>query len=150
MTNNRGWVVDASVVLKWSLRDEEFLEEADALYEAFLDRVIDLVAPYYARYEIANSLEAARLQGRIDAPSSEQRLRLFFQTDIGAHEDDDALLTEAMRFARQHSIALYDALYVALAERLSFAFVTADHRLHQRLASDVQWVHWIGEVPALL
>ena len=150
MTNSRGWVVDASVVLKWSLRDEEFLEEADALYEAFLDQVIDLVAPYYVRYEVANSLEVARLQGRIDAPSTEQRLRLFFQTDIGAHEDEDALLMEAMRFARGHSIALYDALYVALADRLGFAFVTADRRLHQRLASNVQCAHWIGEVPAVL
>lgn len=150
MTTNRGWVVDASVVLKWSLRDEEFLDEADALYEAFVDRAIDLVAPYYVRYEIANSLEVARLQGRIDAPSSEQRLRLFVQTDIGAHEDDDTLLIEAMRCARQHKIALYDALYVALAERLGFAFVTADRRLHQRLDSGVQWVHWIGEVPAVL
>jgi predicted nucleic acid-binding protein len=149
MTTTSGWVVDASVVLKWSLRDEEFLEQADGLYEAFVDRSIDLVAPYYVRYEVANSLEVARLQGRIDAPSSEQRLRLFFQTGIGEHEDDDTLVVEAMRLAGRHTIAFYDALYLALADRLDYAFVTADRRLHQRLAPEVEWVQWIGEVSAV-
>jgi predicted nucleic acid-binding protein len=150
MTRPKGWVVDASVALKWSLRDEEFREEADALYEAFLARAIDLVAPYYTRYEVANSLEVARLQGRIDAQSADDQLRLFFQMEIGAHEDDDTLLIEALRVARAHSIALYDAIYIALAQRLDFAFVTADRRLHQRLAPKLQGVHLIGDIQELL
>ncbi len=150
--NDYGWVVDASVVLKWSLRDaaESFLEEADALYEAFLARRIDLIAPYYARYEIANGLEMARLQRRIDSDGAEARLRLFFQTPISDNEDDDSLLLEAMDLARRLSITPYDAIYVALSERLGYAFVTADQRLYKRIEPQMTFARWIGDVRDLL
>lgn len=150
MASDDGWVVDASVVLKWSLRDEEFLEEADALYEAFVARKIDLIAPNYARYEIANSLEVARLQQRIDPGGAEARLRLFFQTSISDSEDDNSLLVEAMSVACQLSITLYDAIYVALAQRLDYAFVTADSRLYKRIAAQTAIARWIGDIPGLL
>jgi predicted nucleic acid-binding protein len=151
-TNDYGWVVDASVILKWSLRDaaEDFLEEADALYEAFLARRIDLIAPCYARYEVASGLEIARLQQRIDLEAAEARLRWFLRTSVSDTEDDDSLLIEAMDLAQRHAISLYDAIYVALAERLDYTFVTADSRLYKRIATQTAIAKWIGDIPDLL
>ena len=145
-----GWVVDASVILKWSLRDAEegHLAEADSLYEAFLTRRIDLVAPHYARYEVANALEVGRLQRRIDSAGAAARLEWFFRTPIGQGEDDDSLLLAAMNLAQRESIAFYDAMYVALSERLGYSFVTADSKLYKRLAPRVAFATWIGDIPA--
>jgi predicted nucleic acid-binding protein len=150
--SERGWVVDASVMLKWSLRDaaEDFLEEADALREAYVARRIDLIAPCYARYEVANGLEVARLQGRIDSETAGARLDWFLRAEISDAEDDNSLLIAAMEIAWGHSITLYDAIYVALAERLRYSFVTADRRLHKRIAPQVEFVRWIGDIPSAL
>jgi predicted nucleic acid-binding protein len=147
--NDRGWVVDASVILKWSLRDsaEGHLEQADSLYEAFLSYKIDLIAPHYARYEVANGLEVACIQGRIQAPAAEERLDWFLRTPISDTEDDDSLLTDAMDMAQRMSIVFYDAMYVALSERLGYAFVTADQRLYKRIARNVPFATWIGDLP---
>jgi predicted nucleic acid-binding protein len=60
------------------------------------------------------------------------------------------LLIEAMGLAQRHAISLYDAIYVALSKRLGYAFVTADGRLHKRLAPQIPHVRWIGEVTDLL
>ncbi len=139
-------------MLKWSLRDaaEDFLEQADALYEAYLARRIDIIAPCYARYEVAAGLEVARLQRRVDLEGAQARLRWFLRTSVSDEEDDDSLLIAAIEVAQRHSIALYDAIYVALSERLGYSFVTADRRLHGSIAPQLDFVRWIGDMSEIL
>jgi len=49
-------VIDASVALKWRLRDEEATQQADALLEDFLAGTLVLLTPTLFDYEIANAL----------------------------------------------------------------------------------------------
>jgi predicted nucleic acid-binding protein len=148
-TNDRAWVVDASVILKWSLRDaaEGHLKEADALWEAFLSYAIDLIAPCYARYEVANGLHVACRQKRISVDAAAERLGWFLRTPIADTEDDDSLLRDALHVSDRLSIVFYDAIYVALAERLGYSFVSADRRLYDRIAAKVPFVTFISDIP---
>ena len=56
---------------------------------------------------------------------------------------NDALFRDAFRLAADYQMALYDALYVALAEALAVPFVTADRRLanlgRQRRIATISW-----------
>jgi predicted nucleic acid-binding protein len=52
----------------------------------------------------------------------------------------------AVDIARTFDITIYDAAFVALAQTLPAAFVTADERLSKRLVA-FSFVYFLGEVP---
>ena len=58
-------VIDASVALKWRLRDEEATGEADALLDDFLAGNLVLLTPTLFDYEIANALRTAVIRQRL-------------------------------------------------------------------------------------
>ena len=63
-------VIDASVALKWRLRDEEATQQADALLADFLAGKLQLLTPTLFDDEIANALRVAVTRQRL----SEQTL----------------------------------------------------------------------------
>ena len=48
--------------------------------------------------------------------------------------DTNELIIAAYPLVHQFAIAMYDALYVALALQLNYQFVTADRRLYDRIS----------------
>ena len=58
-------VIDASVVLKWYLSDEQLGEKALTLLDGFLKQKIDLWAPHLLFYEVLNGLLLAGRKGRL-------------------------------------------------------------------------------------
>ncbi|MCL5265023.1 MAG: type II toxin-antitoxin system VapC family toxin [Chloroflexi bacterium] len=60
---------------------------------------------------------------------------------------DSELILAAYNLVHQSGCALYDALYLALAQRLGAEFITADSRLF-RMIGDVPNVIWIGDYAA--
>lgn len=52
-------VIDASVALKWRLRDEEATAQADALLDDCLTGALELLTPTLFDYEITNALKVA-------------------------------------------------------------------------------------------
>lgn len=58
--------------------------------------------------------------------------------------DDTSLAISAYRLVHQLRIAYYDALYVALAQRYALPFITADHKLYQRVRHLPEIV-WLGD-----
>ena len=150
MRTDERWVVDASVALKWYLQDEDHIEEAALLYEAFAAGSAELVAPHYIRYEVMNALEVARLQGRISAEEVHEALTSFLGTRIHIDEDSPDLLRGAVDTTRRYGVVPYDGLYLALAEETGSLFVTADARLYRRIEDQVRYARWIGHVASLL
>lgn len=150
MTSEPAWVVDASVALKWYLLDEEFVEDATALRDSYVNEDLAIFAPNYIRYEILNALEVARLQQRITASEASAGFRHFVDLGFYLPEDGDDLLASAAEISRAYEISPYDALYLALAENSDELFVTADRRLYRRIRDHVPYARWIGEVNALL
>ena len=58
-TESPRFIIDASVVTKWHLRDEQYTEQADALLTEFRDGRVHLLAPDQIRYEVASAIRAA-------------------------------------------------------------------------------------------
>lgn len=138
-------VVDASVAVKWHLRDEDYAAESALLLQQYAQGEVELIAPTQINYEVASAIsvatigQAPRLSLEQGREAIEEFLSLAIRT-IAAPE----LILEAYPLVHQHGIALYDALYVALSLRLKTPLVNADRRLQQR-AGQLSNVVWIGD-----
>jgi predicted nucleic acid-binding protein len=130
----RGIVVDASVAIKWHLRDEVLSSEATVLLAEFASKQRPIAAPAFIRYELANVLEQARRQGRISHGDAQVELETFLSFGLHAPEDSDTLIAAAARVAATIGASAYDATYVAFAEALGFDLVSTDSDLLRQIA----------------
>ena len=142
-----GWVVDASVVAKWYLPGEESVEQADRLMDRYLDGLDYLTTPHLTRYELANAVHRAAREGRIADDAARRAVTGFDRLGLAQHLDDAEQLTTAVRLARRLGISFYDALYLALAEKLGLRMITADAALYHRVAAEVPYISLIQDLP---
>jgi predicted nucleic acid-binding protein len=143
--NLDGWVIDSSVVLKWYLRDGDLLAQADAMLATVSDNSIVTTAPYLSRYEVARAIVNASRRGRITWEEGQAMIDSFIVSPLPIAADQDWLIVRASHRAVQTGIALYDSVYLSLAEALQFQYVTADLKLYNRI-NDVPFVHWLADI----
>jgi predicted nucleic acid-binding protein len=138
-------VVDASVAVKWHLSDEEDAEAAVELLTRFGEGDIELVAPDQIRYEVPNAIAVATIgqAPRLSQEQGREAIGEFVGLGLPTIADNE-LVTAAYPLVHQYGIAFYDALYLALALRLSIPLITADRRLYNRLRQ-LPGVIWIGD-----
>lgn len=121
-------VLDASVVLKWFLPDEEEGQMALEFLEKHLAGEIQLVAPSLLEYEVLNGLLYAGKRGRI----KEDIIRKAAEGLAGLGielKPPSAHAARALKFARAFGISIYDAAYLAVAEAEGCPLITAADRL---------------------
>ncbi len=143
-------VVDASVALQWLLQDEPLADEAGRLLDAFISRQIEIAAPAFIRYEVANTLEQAARRHRIPPETVQVAFNFLLSLNIIARDDGDSVVKEALHIARQTGATVYDSMYAAYARSVGFDFVTADAALARQLASYPVATHLLGEIDSLL
>ncbi|MBS1787990.1 MAG: type II toxin-antitoxin system VapC family toxin [Acidobacteria bacterium] len=137
-------VIDASVALKWWLRDEENTAEADNLQTEFLNGRLSLFAPTLFDYEIVNTLKNALVRKRIDELYALSAISDLIAYDIERH-DTRSLQLSAFQLACQYQRSSYDASYLVLAQTLDLDFYTGDKRMFNAIGSVFPWVKWIGD-----
>lgn len=108
-----------------------------------------LTAPSFIRYEISNAFVVAQRQGRLSKDQLLHRLQTFFDLDIVRPVDGNEVLLSALELTSQFPVVFYDALYLAVAQRLVCNFVAADKRLQENTQNQLPWVTWIGDLEAL-
>jgi predicted nucleic acid-binding protein len=121
------FVLDASIVLAWFLPDESS-PAADTLLERMQQE--DVFAPAIWPLEIANALLVAERRKRISTVE-----RLEFLEHLAAlpvlldrpHTADD--LPALSEVGREHSLSIYDACYLQLAQSRRIALATFDREL---------------------
>jgi len=122
-------VLDSSVVIKW-FSQEIHTEKALELRERFLKGENVIAVPDLQLYEIANALRYKKeLQKRNVADAVKSLLDLGITIVVPTMD----VVERAVEIAYDFDVTIYDAYFVALAESLSFTFVTADKKLHQKL-----------------
>ena len=126
-------VVDASLVVKWLLR-EPGSDSARDLVARWTESGTQPMAPRLLIYEVANVLLR---RVRRDQLSLNQALRTFTNLlELGIELVDDAQVhkraIEIATYVNQG--AVYDAHYLALAERLNCECWTADLAFHRATA----------------
>jgi predicted nucleic acid-binding protein len=137
-------VVDASVAVKWQLRDEEHVDKADAIKQAFLLRTVGLIVPVIFTVEWANAINVAILRSRFPEAEWQAALQDLEALRIPV-ENPHGLLSEAWQIARSYGRSVYDGLYVALAKIEGCDLVTGDRKLFNAVSSQLPRVHWIGD-----
>jgi predicted nucleic acid-binding protein len=125
-------VLDASVTVKW-FASEPGSAEARSLVHS--DE--ELVAPQLAQVEVASVLVKKAIRQQLNLEEAHEALRLWFEAindgDIVLLPDAD-YLAAASELALQLAHPLADCLYLALAERLGVALITADRAFARRAA----------------
>ena len=123
----RRLIIDASVLIKWWV-DEPNSSDARALRDAFLDGDVELIAPDLAQYEVTNALACVPSLSTADVELAIHQL-LHFGIDFVPI--DEHLLVASVELSRESKLAIYDAVYAALATRRAAILITADRKLLQ-------------------
>lgn len=133
------FVIDCSVAFKWNVL-EPHSDRARLLRAEFESGMHDLLAPDLFPIEIANSFTVAERRGRIAAGQSTLFLAdvlTSLPTLIPSLPD---LLPRAQIIAVSSVASVYDALYIALAERESCELLTADDKLIRTLQATFPFI----------
>ena len=123
-----GYVVDASVVVKWMV-DEEHSEAAASL----LNGGATLVAPALVFAEAANALWAMRRRGDIGAADLANAVAILRTVPVAVPLSMLQLTAAAARLAADLDHPVYDCFYLALAVQTQYPMVTADRRFHDKV-----------------
>jgi predicted nucleic acid-binding protein len=118
------YVLDASVAAKWFTRhDEADREKAVALRGLHQSGRCTLVVPEFALLEVLNAIQ---FSPRAEEDDAARALGLLEKLRLEIAPLDWDLLRRATAIAWGRRVALYDAAYVALAERRGVPLLTAD------------------------
>ena len=141
------YVLDSSVVIKWYLR-ENLSDEARHLKDRIRERSQVVAVPRLFFVESANILwKKCRLVKEIGTHDAKGIYAQILDLPLHIIEDDEILL-KALNLSLEHSVSIYDAVYLACALRTNVTLVTADAAFTKRIKDPVmqKHVHYIGTV----
>ncbi|MDO8736994.1 MAG: type II toxin-antitoxin system VapC family toxin [Thermoleophilia bacterium] len=123
-------VLDTSVVVKWFHREnEEDVDKALLLRQAYLEGALNLIVPDLLMYEFGNFL---RFRTGLKPADQLASIRSLWSLGMEIHPIDSLLSEQMVQLASRHDITVYDAAFVALSQSLSAPLVTADRMLHEK------------------
>ncbi|MDE2806254.1 MAG: type II toxin-antitoxin system VapC family toxin [Gemmatimonadota bacterium] len=123
-----GYVVDASVAVKWLIA-EPLSEESARL----LDADVTLLAPDLLFAEATSALAAKHRHGELNAEDFADAVDLLRTAPVGTPLSMRRLAASSARLARDLGHPVYDCVYLALAIHENYPVVTADTRFHDKV-----------------
>jgi predicted nucleic acid-binding protein len=136
-------VLDASVTVKWFAS-----EPGSAVARSLVHSAEELVAPELIQVEVASALVKKAIRQQLSLEEAHGALSLWFEAikdgDIVLLPDAD-YLAAASELALQLTHPFADCLYLALAERLGLALITADRAFARRAARRSKLVQILEE-----
>ncbi len=123
-----GYVVDASVAVKW-LVTEPLSDEAATL----LDPGVTLLAPDLLFAEAASALSAKCRRGEMDREEFAETVNLLRAAPVATPLSMRQLAASSARLAADLGHSVYDCFYLALAITEDFPVATADTRFYDKV-----------------
>jgi len=121
------FVLDASVTLAW-LFDDEASDNVEAV--RMLAEEHGVHVPMHWAVEVANAAIKGERRRRATAAQTSRFFDYLRMLDIVADRQDPAVVLDQLSsLAREYNISVYDAGYLALAERLQISLATGDSGL---------------------
>lgn len=120
-------VVDASVMAKWLLSDEDDSSGALELKRDCANGATAIAVPGLVRYEVASLLSTAVKRGRMSVDDASDGLRLVLAMGLIFHDGPETI-SHALMLANQTGGSVYDCAYLASAISLDCDLYTADRR----------------------
>lgn len=136
-------VLDSGIFIA-SVFVETLTSEAKGLLHQLQATEVMLQAPHLLRYELIAVSRKAVYQKRVTVEEGLIARDQLLSYPVTLHFDD-ALLKRGYEIAEaSNRPTAYDAQYLALAERLSCEFWTADERMFNALNAKYPNIHWLG------
>jgi len=132
-------VIDASVVLKWYLMDEEYSQKAINLLKKYVSNELDILAPSLLEYEVINGLLVAKKRGGIQEEKILSAIDGFISLKIKL-KNLSLFYPKVLYYYKIYNRSVYDASYLAMADEESISLVTADERLYNMVRKDLKWL----------
>ena len=129
--HHAGYVLDASVIVKWFLREKEAdRDRALALRALHISGKSKIFIPRLTLLEVLNAI---RFNPNADEETGQAALEALEDLHLETIPGDADLLRKTNAIAWAYKMTIYDALYVALAEQLGYPLITADERMIRQL-----------------
>ena len=130
-THHAGYVVDASVLVKWFLHEKEAdRDRALALRDLHISGRSTI---YVTRLALLEVLNAIRFSPKADEEAGAMALEALHDLNLEIRPGDVNVFRKANAIAWAYKITIYDALYVALAEQVGYPLITADEVMVKKL-----------------
>jgi predicted nucleic acid-binding protein len=126
-----GYVVDASVAVKWYAQGEPLLDQALLLRAHYRAGRCRIAVPGWLFFlEMANAM--GRKRGHTEE-SVAKILQSLSDYSFDVLPSNESLLAKTNAIAWGYRASIYDSAYVAVAEATGFPLVTADEELLKRM-----------------
>lgn len=119
-------VVDASVILKWFIKEKDS-EKALELREDYIFGRIILIVPELMFLEVINALRYKKLNPEKISYVNKS----LWESEFHIHKSDQFIIEKAINIAIEYNITIYDALYVSIAQLHNAFLITADSKLYK-------------------
>lgn len=122
------YIVDASVMLKWFLFENEDQTQALMLRHDYFDRNVELHIPYYAFAEVLNIMIR-----NLPEDQAMSAFSLLLTYKLQEYRIDLELASLSAKLMKKYKgTAFYDAGYHALALQTGGTFITADEKYYKK------------------
>ena len=139
------YVLDSSVALKWALPEVDS-GKATRLRDDYARAIHELIAPDIFSPEVANGLASAERQRRIGPGEAVVFLGSILRT-APLISPTPPLLVRAIEIALPSKQAVYDCLYLALAEAEGCEMVSADDQFVRKLRPTFPFLIRLADLP---
>lgn len=122
-------VVDTSVMVKWYCVEED-TDKALLIRDEYVRGKTKITSPDLVILELANAI---RYKENSTTEDVDTVLSNFVRLNLDIIVPTIELVKRASRLSFEYNTTIYDALYLALAEELSYDFITADEKLYRKV-----------------
>lgn len=118
-------VVDASVVVKWFIKEED-TKQALALRDRFVEGSLKLIAPSLLHFEVLNAI---RYSGVFNKKELKELAIAIGGYGFELHNLLEKFSEFTAEIALVRNLSIYDASYIALAEISKISLYTVDQKI---------------------
>jgi len=124
------FVLDTSVIVKWFSTSGE-ADTANALWlrRALFENKCRVTIPDLVLYELGNAL---RFNPRFTTRDIDAAIHSLIDMNLTIRAAEQDILVPAVSLAFQYAVTVYDAYFLALADKLESMLITADYKFCQK------------------
>ena len=126
MESQKTLIIDASVMVKWFL-NEENSDKARVIRSDLEKGNISIIVPELLFLEIPNSLRYNKVKEKNILAAN----KILFEAGFRIAQLNEGVMSKTIENSVKYNITIYDALYVTLAQIHGTFLITADKELYR-------------------
>ena len=123
------YILDSSVIVKWfSSNEEEYVDQALIILEMYEISKINIYIPELTIYEVSNVL---RYNKNFSQNEVKEIIKKLINLELNIINLNVHIIDEAIKYAYDDKITVYDAIFLALSRVLKIPLISANPKHHK-------------------